>query len=170
MQPTRIAKRLAANAEVYRHLLADVSPEQARWKPAPEKWSQLEVVCHLADEERDDFRRRLDLTLHHPGELWPPNDPAGWAVERRYNERNLAEVLADFLQERARSTEWLGGLRDVQLGAAYDHPRSGKISAGDLLASWVAHDLIHIRQITRLHYEYLSATSLPYSPEYAGPW
>ena len=44
------------------------------------------------------------------------------------------------------------------------------LRAGDLLASWLAHDLIHIRQITRLHYRWLERLAAPYQLGYAGPF
>ena len=170
MDPSHLAARLEANAGVFRHLLAGVAAEQARWKPSAEKWSLLEVVNHLADEERDDFRSRLDLTLHRPGEEWPPIDPPRWAIERRYNERELAASLQDFLREREASVAWLRGLRGFDAAAAHRHPVFGAIAAGTLAASWLAHDLIHIRQLTRLHYEYLRDRLGAEALEYAGPW
>jgi hypothetical protein len=170
MYQDEVVARLASNAEVFRHLLSGVREEQAGWKPAPEKWSLLEVVCHLADEEREDFRQRLDLTLHRPGESWPPIDPGGWVVDRGYARRKLDVAVADLLAERTRSVDWLRGLAHVQLDAAYAHPTIGVLTAGDLLASWLAHDLIHIRQLTRLHYEYFQSRAAPCSVAYAGPW
>lgn len=170
MDPVLLAERLEANAGVFRHLLAGVAPAQARWKPAPEKWSLLEVVNHLADEEREDFRRRLDLTLHHPGEAWPPIDPPRWAVEREYNSRELAPSLDDFLRERRASVEWLRGMERLDGEAAYRHPVFGPITAQTLAASWLAHDLIHVRQVTRLHYEYLRESLGAEALDYAGPW
>ena len=157
------------NASVIEHLARGVSDEQARWKPSPEKWSLLEVVNHLCDEERDDFRFRLDATLHRPGEPWPPIDPQGWARERRYNERELGESLKRFLAERSKSVEWLKRLTEPRFDNKYDHPQ-GRIRAGDLLASWVAHDFLHVRQMARLHWEYLNTTSAPYKTIYAGEW
>ncbi len=128
------------------------------------------MVCHLDDEEREDFRQRVDLTLHRPGEAWPRIDPRGWAVERRYNQRDLGAALADFAAERGRSVAWLRGLAPPDVAAGCDHPSGTRIRVGDLLVSWQAHDLIHIRQIARLHYEYLAAHAGPYSPDYAGDW
>ena len=55
---------------------------QLRWKPSPDKWSLLEILCHVCDEERDDFRRRLALTLEDPEQEWPPIDPEGWVTQR----------------------------------------------------------------------------------------
>jgi hypothetical protein len=162
--------RLRANAEVLGALVAGVREAQARWKPHPDKWSILEVVNHLADEEAEDFRTRVDLTLHEPDSPWPPIDPQGWASARRYNDRELGTSLERFLAERRTSLDWLEQLRDPDWSLSYEHPRAGLITAGDLLTSWVAHDHIHIRQLNRLHREYLVVELSPHSPEYAGRW
>lgn len=165
-----LRRRLASNAEVFRHLLEHVSEDQARWKPRPEKWSLLEVINHLADEERDDFRTRLSLTLEGTGEAWPSIDPPRWAIEREYNKRDLDASLTEFLRERRHTLRWLDELGEVDPEASYQHPTVGRIAAGDLMTAWLAHDLIHIRQMTRLHYEFLAERAAPYSPAYAGDW
>lgn len=162
-------ERLSGNASVFERLVRGVGDEQARWKPAPEKWSMLEVVNHLYDEERDDFRFRLDSVLRDPEKVWPPIDPPGWATARKYNERELNESLEKFLAERRKSVEWLKELREPRLENKYNHPQ-GVISAGDLLASWVAHDFIHIRQLARLHWQYLNSICAPHKTAYAGEW
>lgn len=162
--------RLRHNARGFEELVRGVSDEQARWKPAPDHWSILEVINHLGDEEVLDFRTRLDLVLHKPGEPWPGIDPEGWAVERRYNERDLQESLARFLTERRASIAWLEGLVAPDWNRTYPHPSMGELRAGDLLASWLAHDLLHTRQITRLHFQYLAQSLPEYSTTYAGTW
>ncbi len=162
--------RLSKNVETIHSLARGVADEQARWKPAPEEWSILEVINHLYDEEREDFRTRLDLLLHHPDRPWPGIDPQGWAVERRYNDRELKKSLNSFIQERQRSISWLEGLSLPDWEACYEHPTAGKISAGNLLACWLAHDFLHIRQLTELHWKYLSLLAKPYTLDYAGPW
>ena len=53
MNLLHFSDRLTANIDVIRGLLNAVSEDQARWKPQPEKWSLLEVINHLADEEAD---------------------------------------------------------------------------------------------------------------------
>ena len=67
----------------------------------------LEVVCHLIDEERDDFRMRVDFTLNRPGEEWSPIHPDAWVTERNTNERDLEQSLNDFLAERSKSLSFL---------------------------------------------------------------
>ena len=170
MQIQPIIQRLRADAGVFEALCAALPDQQARWKPTPDQWSILEVVNHLADEEVEDFRTRVDLTLHKPGEAWPPIDPPAWAVERRYNEGDLGPTLARFVAERERSVSWLESLVDPDWHRTYEHPVFGAISAGRVMTSWLAHDHIHIRQINRLQREYLVSQLSEYPADYAGEW
>ena len=98
-----LRRELAQGAETIQGLVAGVSPAEARVRPSAEAWSILEVVAHLLDEEREDFRPRLDLVLHRPNETWTPIDPAGWVTARGYNDRELGATLSGFLAERERS-------------------------------------------------------------------
>lgn len=164
------ASRLATSAETIRTLVETADAAQAGWRPAPDQWSILEVVNHLADEEAEDFRTRLDLLVSRPGEPWPPIDPEGWVVSRAYATRDLRESLARFRDERSRSLAWLRTLQVPDWHRAYEHPAAGPITAGDLLASWVVHDLLHVRQLARLHGAWVAARAQPHSTRYAGEW
>lgn len=164
-----VIDRMGANARVFESLTKDIDAEQARWKPAPEKWSILEVVNHLYDEEREDFRRRLELVLTDPALDWPPIAPQEWVTTRAYAERDFSESLNNFLTERQKSLVWLKSLTSPNLESRHER-EAGSLSAGDLLASWLAHDFLHIRQLTRLHWQYLTAIAIPFQTEYAGPW
>ena len=170
LAPAAAADRLSANAEAISALLAEISPEQATWKPHPSQWCMLEVINHLADEEVEDFRRRLELVLTSPDEPWPPIDPTEWPVSRAYLERRLDESVARFRKERDRSVAWLRGLGGADLELAHEHPSIGTLRGGDLLTAWLAHDLIHVRQITRLHHGWLVRNSASYRADYAGPF
>lgn len=161
--------RFSENRSVFETLLRGVSRPQAVWKPAPEKWSMLEVVSHLYDEEREDFRRRLELTLKDPAQQWPRIDPQDWVESRKYGERDFSAALTAFLNEREKSLSWLRGLSAPAWQNRHQR-EAGVLSAGDLLASWLAHDFLHIRQLTRLHWQYLSVIAAPYETTYAGPW
>ena len=162
--------RLEAGVEVFRGLLAGVTLQQALWRPAPSQWSLLEGACHLLDEEREDFRTRIDHVLHKPGVPWPAIDPPGWVTARNYAARDLAEVLGTFLDERRRSAAWLRSLEGEGWDRGYLHPQLGPLAAGDLLAAWAAHDCLHVRQLTRLHWEYLQDQARPFRTAYAGQW
>lgn len=164
------ASQMARNAETIRKLVQEVSAEQARWKPDPDTWSLLEVINHLYDEEREDFRVRLTYILTRSGEPWPGIDPGGWVKERAYNERDLRESLANYLEEREKSLDWLGELEEIDWDKADKAPWGGEIRAGDMFAAWVAHDLLHTRQLIELHWAYLNKSVEPYLTLYAGEW
>lgn len=170
MEIEQITATMQANAQRIVAWVAGVGEAQARWKPDAANWSILEVVNHLLDEEREDFRQRIDYTLHRPSEVWPPIDPSGWVTARRYNERDLAESLAAFLAERERSLVWLRGLPAPDWETTAIAPWGDPFPAGKLLAAWVAHDLLHLRQLVELHYAWTTAGLAPYTCEYAGDW
>jgi hypothetical protein len=170
MELSECIGRLSAAATTLRHMLVGVDAEQAAWKPRPDAWSLLEVVNHLADEERDDFRRRLALTLEDPTRDWPPIDTEGWVTSRDYASRDWHGSLEDFASERQRSVDWLAGLGSVDWSICHEHPKLGPMRAGDLMASWIVHDLLHTRQALRLQYDWAVQLGAPYHVAYAGGW
>lgn len=170
MEYITITRQLAQQAQAIRSLATVSSDTQARWRPTPDDWSLLEVVNHLYDEEREDFRQRIDYLLHRTGEAPPPIDPVGWVTARGYNQRDLAASLQDFLEERNLSIAWLQSLVDPAWSNTFHHPAGFTISAGELLACWAAHDLLHTRQLVELHYAWHCAQVAPLSLAYAGDW
>ncbi|MCB8985520.1 MAG: DinB family protein [Ardenticatenaceae bacterium] len=160
---------LRQNSDAIRLLVHDTDDATARRKPDAASWSVLEVVNHLYDEEREDFRAHLDQILHRPDEAWLRIDPEGWVTERGYNGRNLSESLANFLQERQRSLEWLAALPEPDWTATRPAPW-GEVSAGDMLAAWVAHDILHLRQLVELKWANTLDVLRPFQVRYAGEW
>lgn len=169
MYHNQLINRLKQNATAIKSLTSGISDHQARWKPDPESWSLLEVIHHLYDEEMYDFRVRLKIILDQSGETWPPIDPPGWVTERAYNDQELAAILAGFIKEREHSLQWLTSLESPDWDAVYQAPW-GPITAGDMFASWTAHDLLHMRQLVELHWAYNNLLVNPYQVEYAGGW
>jgi len=152
-----------------RSRVGGLSDEDARWKPAPDKWSVLEVINHMHDEEVEDFRVRVESTAHDPAIPWPSIAPETWVTERAYNKRELAESLDRFAAERKKSIDVLMNLGDVDWDNAYQHPQLGALRAGDLMLSWFAHDYLHIRQLSALIIALAARDSQPYNYDYAAP-
>jgi hypothetical protein len=169
MDPNHFISSLENSAKKIKSLLEGVSEEQVKWKPQPEKWSILEVVNHLYDEERDDFRKRLDLTLHTPDEDWPGIDPEGWAQAHEYYKKDYHQSVRNFLSERKQSLEWLKTLPDPGWERTHHHPIIGPLAAADLLAAWATHDYLHLRQLADLQAGYLNIIADPFSTKYASP-
>lgn len=169
MKPELIIQQLEANKHVFAALLAAKEESTFKWKPDPASWSLLEIICHLYDEEREDFRTRVLNTLFSPGNHPPSIDPVGWVISRHYQDQNYEQKISDFLQERTSSVTQLKSLSSPVWENVYVHPTIGSISAYQFLANWLAHDYHHIRQINRRLYEYLKFASKE-SLAYAGDW
>ena len=167
--PEVFASQLERNAHVFRLLVAGLSHEQERWKPTPDQWSILEVINHLADEDAEDFRARLDAILHRPGQPWAPIDPQAAITARAYNARTMDASLERFVTERYRSVVWLRSLKSPDWKLTHTD-QFATISARQMLGSWVAHDWLHVRQIARLQHHWASHLIAPESVEYAGEW
>lgn len=160
---------LAHGADIIRALVLGVTQDEAQVKPMPEVWSILEVIGHLIDEERDDFRLRVDYLLNRPGEIWPPIHPGAWVTEREYNERDFEQSLNEFLAERRKSLDFLKGLDSANWDTS-TMTEYGERKAGGLLSSWVAHDNLHMRQLVELRRFRLEKLTAPYDIGYAGDW
>lgn len=169
MNYIKIINGLEENRNVFKALLSDLTEEIFLWKPNPDKWCLLEIVCHLYDEEREDFRARTKHVLETPTEPLPPIDPQGWVNTRQYIQQNYSDKLNNFLTEREQSVKWLQGLTNPNWDNAYQHEKFGQMTAKMFLSNWLAHDYLHIRQITKLKYDYLQQLTKE-DLNYAGNW
>lgn len=169
MDVAYLKRQLAINRDRVAALARGVPEDQARWKPDQESWSILEVVSHLADEEEFDFPVRLKSILEGVEKSWPEIDSAGWVTERNYNTGDLFTSLNRYVKLRNEWLNWLDTLEDPDWDAVYEAP-FGVITAGDMFASWVSHDLLHMRQLIELLWLYLEKQVAPYRMEYAGEW
>lgn len=175
--------RLAHFPRALEQVVAMVGDDAARFKPAVAScgtpapagdghWSILEICCHLRDEEREDFRVRLESTLRDPGAAWPAIDFERIATTRGYQRESLESALDEFAAAREVNVAWLRGLPPMSAldwNHAHLHPSGHEIRAGDLMASWAAHDALHLRQIAKRLHE-LAARDAGYDVTYAGDW
>jgi hypothetical protein len=169
MNHNKIIQELIRNKLVFNELLTGLTDKEFLWKQNSDKWCLLEIICHLYDEEREDFRTRTKQVLESPELPLPKIDPVGWVIERKYLQQNFSEKLKDFLSEREQSVKWLQSLKNPKWENAYNHPKLGKMTAKLILANWLAHDYLHIRQITKLKYDHLKSKS-DEDLSYAGNW
>jgi len=164
-----ITNKLSENLNTFKSLLSHLSREEYLWKPGSEKWCLLEIVCHLYDEEQFDFRARTRHILENIQSDLPPIDPVGWVKSKNYIDQNYDETVDKFLAEREKSVEWLRSLKEPKWKNEYKHRIFGIMSAEFFLTNWLAHDYLHIRQITALKFNYLKHIS-GIDPLYAGEW
>lgn len=117
----------------------------------PDTWSPYDVVGHLIHGELTDWMPRLRIILEH-GESRPFDPFDRFAHFESSQGKTLDQILAEFSGLRAENVANLKrlGLRPEQFALKGTHPALGTVTLGQLLATWVVHDLTHIMQISRV--------------------
>ena len=169
MEKEQIINNLESNIKVFDALCSNITLEQARWKPSTDKWTILEVINHLYDEEQLDFRARVEKLLKNDKD-WVPIDPQGWVKSKKYHERDFRSSLKNFITEREHSVKWLRSLNENGWDTPLKHPKLGTFTAYKMLSAWLAHDYLHIRQIMGLLYKYMETVGKNDMIKYAGDW
>lgn len=164
-----IITALNNNIDRFKSFFFEVQKSEYLWKPAQDKWCLLEIVCHLIDEERNDFKARLKHVLNTPDLPMPEIDPVSWVTKHDYINQNYSEMVNLFLAERKQSVKWLNELESPNYKNAYLHPKFGALTGKMFLTNWLAHDYLHFRQITKLKYDYLKFIT-GQDIRYAGDW
>ena len=164
---TSVRRELARFPGVLEALLADLDPAAWRARPAPAEWAPVEIVCHLRDEEVEDFGARLRVALDG-GDSFKPIDPERWVVERRYLEDDGPQALAAFRERRAASLDSLVAIEPTRLTTKVEHRRTGGLSGLDILAAWVEHDRLHLTQLAATLARGWATRWAPLHTEYAG--
>jgi hypothetical protein len=141
-------------------------PLPSSWTSATEgddTWSAFDVLGHLIHGEKTDWLPRLRIILEH-GEQQPFAPFDRFAQFDASRGKTLPTLLDEFGAARAHSLEQLATLQmsDVDLDRRGVHPALGVVTARQLLATWVAHDLDHVMQIARV-------LAFRYRDE-VGPW
>ncbi len=126
-------------------------------------WTVFDVVGHLIHGERTDWMPRARRILESGNtRAFDVFDRGGHKEEIRG--KSMAQLLDEFARERAGNIEDLRemNLSQVDLAKPGLHPGLGAVTMSQLLATWAAHDLTHLHQISRIMaHQYREAV---------GPW
>jgi DinB family protein len=161
-------RELARFSTLLEVLVGELDEATWRGRPASGEWAPVEIVCHLRDEETEDFGARLRVILAG-GARFEPNDPERLAVEREYHQANPSEALAAFQARRMTSLDLLGSVPPDRLLGTAETSGGLRLSGLDLLASWVAHDRLHLQQLAGTLARRWADRWAPLQVEYAGP-
>jgi hypothetical protein len=129
----------------------------------PDTWSAIAVVGHLIHgEDADWIPRARHLLDHGESRPWEPFDR--FAMFTKFEGWPMPRLLDRFAEARAAGLATLASWRltDDDLARTTLHPEFGRVTLGQHLATWVAHDLSHVAQIARV-------MAGRYAPD-AGPW
>jgi DinB superfamily len=139
---------LTATPAAVRALLSDLSDEWTAGTGDRDKWEPYDIVGHYIYAEEADWIPRAKVILAQAdNRTFPPFDRYGQF--ERSAEESLADRLDEFARIRAENIEILRSweLVDEELELKGVHPEFGEVSLRELIATWVVHDLTHIRQL-----------------------
>jgi len=142
---------LERTPETFRALLAGLPDRWTAADEGPETFSPFDNVGHLIHGERTDWILRARIVLTQgANRRFEPYDR--FAQVRESQGKSLAELLDEFARLRAQNLATLRGwkLSERELALEGEHPELGPVTLRQLLATWVAHDLGHVAQTTRV--------------------
>jgi hypothetical protein len=139
---------LEATPAILRGLMSEISDDDARWKPAEDRFSIAEVLSHLSHSEGHCYRSRLDRFLAEDLPEFEPDD-AQMHLEI-YKNADPEEDFAHFEEQRETNIELLRGLSADAGSRKAMHREAGEITLAQMLHEWALHDLGHVRQVAEL--------------------
>jgi len=141
---------LDRSPSVLRALLQELPAPWLERHEGEDTFGPREVLGHLIHGEKTDWVPRIKLILEH-GDTRPfvPFDRRGFREAGRVS---VVELLDEFETLRKANLAFLASLSlsSLQLALRGLHPELGAVTLGELLATWVVHDLNHIAQILRV--------------------
>lgn len=148
---TKSYEILERTPSVLKILLSNLDDDWIRSNEGPETFSPYDVIGHLIEGEKTDWRYRATMILEHgTKKSFVPFDR--FAQFEESNGKSLQQLLDEFEKLRKESLGWLRSLNltETDFEKRGTHPELGEVTLKQLLSTWVAHDLTHIAQITRV--------------------
>ena len=139
---------LEATPGILRGLMSELTDDDARWKPAPDRFSVAEVLAHLSHSEGHCYRMRVDRFLAETRPTFEPDDAQMYLD--LYRDADPEDAFDHFEEQRETNVEYLRDLPSEAGGRVALHREAGQITLNQMLHEWALHDLGHIRQIAEL--------------------
>ena len=139
---------LEATPGILRGLMSELTDDDARWKPAPDRFSVAEVLAHLSHSEGHCYRMRVDRFLAETRPTFEPDDAQMYLD--LYREADPEDAFDHFEEQRETNVEYLHDLPSEAGGRVALHREAGQITLNQMLHEWALHDLGHVRQIAEL--------------------
>lgn len=145
-----------------RAMLTGLPAEVVHATEGGESWSPFDIIGHLIHGERTDWIPRVQIILAEGRSEFERFDRfAQFEASRGHSVEGL---LGEFAALRAANLDTLRGMlaEGIDLDAEGTHPEFGRVTTGELLATWATHDLGHIAQVARVMAKHFGKD--------AGPW
>jgi len=121
-------------------------PESLDYRIAPGRWTNREILCHLADAEAQAYVR-CRVILAEPGATMSNYDQDAWATALDYHELPPGPMVDLVCQLRRLNHVLLADLPDEAWSRSANHEVSGPVSLDDWLRIYTQHLVTHLAQI-----------------------
>lgn len=148
-QRASLIARYEEGPRLLRAAFEAVPPDAKKWRPAENKWSAHEVVCHCADSEANAMLRIRYLLAEPQPPAIIGYDEHRWSVILDYQSHPLEAAFAVVDAVRANTLPLIRNLSDDDWTREGVHTERGRYTAEDWLESYAEHLEIHARQIHR---------------------
>ncbi len=135
---------------VLRTLLSDLPQEWISSDEGSATWSPFDILGHLIHGEETDWIPRTKIILDRSMKPFEPFDR--FAQDEQSKGKTLVQLMDTFTLLRENNVAELKSLEisEADLELTGIHPELGEVTLKNLLATWTAHDLSHLSQITRV--------------------
>ena len=144
--PEAVLAIMVSSPAVLRSLTASLTEEQWKHEPTHDDWAMNELICHLADTEREIHRMQLDLLIEREGAFIPRPDSGVWASEREYLNIDGKAALAEFTRARLENIKTLRGLDEQIWSRSARHAIFGPTDFLEVTSFMADHDRLHVQQ------------------------
>ena len=135
-------------------LLRGLPDEWLGGNEGPNTWSPLDVLGHLIHGEEEDWIPRALIVLQHgESSAFEPFDRFAYLERESTKGKGPADLLDTFEALRTKNLATLDDMdldNNDRLALLGTHPEFGRVTLGQLIATWATHDLAHIVQIARV--------------------
>ena len=144
-------------------LLRDLPEAWTLGTEGADTWSPFDIVGHLIHGERTDWMPRVRMILEFgESRTFVPFDRR--AQEHESKGKSMVQLLDEFARLRSANLDDLRALKlqPEDMERRGRHPAFGVVTMSQFLATWAAHDMTHLHQISRvMAHQYREAV---------GPW
>jgi len=153
---------LRGTPDALRALLTGLSEGWIDGNEGPGTWSPWQVLGHLTHIEETDWLDRTRVILEHgtDREFAPVDREAGFTKFHGWSVERLLDRFGEVRASNLRTVDELVTASDLERRGV--HPTFGEVTLGELLATWVVHDLNHTGQIVKAMAKQYTAA--------VGPW
>lgn len=142
----KIANALVRIVASVAPVLGQVGEQEAAVRPAPDEWSQKEVVGHLIDSAANNHQRFVRAQLV-PELIFPPYEQETWVQLQDYGRAPWEQLVDLWRQYNLHLAHLIRTIPEDKLGTICRIGANEAVTLGFLIEDYLAHLRLHLKQL-----------------------